>query len=105
MLIKAEHWQKVRFLSPVQKSISKRVEVAKGLFRIHCEGIARDDSFHLSIHECSEAVSGRLWPNSATGKILLYEIPEGTTTTITDIATPNTSVQYIQQNTCTNLQF
>lgn len=62
--------------SPVQKCISKRVEVAEGLLRVHCEGIARDDSFLLSVHECSEAVSGWLWPNSAPKKILFYEIPE-----------------------------
>lgn len=61
--------------SPVQKRISKRVEVAKGLFRVHREGISRDDSLDFSIHEGSEAVGGWLRPNSATKKILLYEIP------------------------------
>lgn len=92
VLMKAELWQIVKEIlkknhnplfpfsphlpSPVQKSISKRVEVAEGLFRIHREGIARDDSFHLSVHESSEAVSGWLWPNSATRKIFFYEIPE-----------------------------
>lgn len=74
------------FPSPVQKCISKRVEVAEGLFRVHCEGIARDDSFHLSVHECSEAVSGWLWPNSTPGKILFYEIPEAESKT--DVTTP-----------------
>lgn len=61
--------------SPVEKSISKNVQVAEGFFGVHGEGIARDDPFHLSIHESSEAVSGGLWPNSASRKVFFYEIP------------------------------
>lgn len=60
---------------PVQKRIPKGVKVAKWFFWIHCEGISRDDSLRLSIHEGTEAVSGWLGSNSASRKILLYEIP------------------------------
>ncbi|KAF3848031.1 hypothetical protein F7725_021059 [Dissostichus mawsoni] len=59
-----------------EKSVSKRVEVAKGLFGVHCEGISRDDAFHLSVHEGSEAVCGWLWSYSAAKEILFYEIPD-----------------------------
>lgn len=89
--------------SPVQKSISKKVEVAKGHFPIHCEGIARDDSFHLSIHDGSEAVRGWLWSNSATRKILLYEIPEAKPPWPTLL--PPTHQCNTQRDTHINLQF
>lgn len=63
------------FFLPVEKRISKWVQVAKGLFGVHCEGIPGNDSLPWSIHEGSEAVSGWLWSHSATRKVLLYEIP------------------------------
>lgn len=62
--------------SPVQKSVPKGVEVAEGLFGIHCERVARDDSLHLSVHDGSEAVGGRLRSNSAAREVLLQEVPE-----------------------------
>lgn len=68
--------------TPVQESVSKRIKVAEGLLGIHCQGIARDDSFDVSVHERSEAVSGWLWPNSAARKIFVYEIPEAKTSLI-----------------------
>lgn len=59
------------FLLPVQKRVSEWVKVAKWFFWIHRDGVPRNDSLLLSIHECSETISGWLWPNSAARELFL----------------------------------
>lgn len=57
--------------SPVQEGVSKRVEFAERLVGVNDEGVPRDDSLHLPVHDGSEAVSGGLRSDPASRNLLL----------------------------------
>lgn len=58
-------------LAPVEKSVSKWVELAERLVGIHNEGIPWDDPLHLPMHDGGEAVSGGFRTHPAARNILL----------------------------------
>lgn len=82
------------FESPVQEGVSKGIQVAEGLFGVHREGIAGDDTFCVSIHEGSETVSGWLWSNPASREVLFNQIPEDTVSPSSTSSTSSTSSIY-----------
>lgn len=57
--------------SPVEEGVSKRVEFAERLVGVYDEGVSRDHSLHLPMHDGSEAVSGGFRPHPAPRNILL----------------------------------
>lgn len=60
---------------PVQKGIAKGVEFPERFFGIHHQRISRNNSFHISLHNCYKGVSCRLWSNPHPWEILLQQVP------------------------------
>ena len=64
---------------PVQEGVSKGVEFPEGLLGVHDQGVARDDTLILPVHDGDEAIGGWLWANPHAREVLLQEIPTRST--------------------------
>lgn len=64
---------------PVEKCISKRIQLPERLLGVNDQSIARDDSFCVAIHHSNEGICGGLRANPHSRKILLQQVTRSKT--------------------------
>lgn len=65
---------------PVEKCISKCIQLSEGLLGVNHQSIAGDDSFCVAVHHCDEGICGGFGANPHARKILLQQVAAGEVT-------------------------